>query len=67
MSSPEIPDSEYRGTAFIVTVFGTQSNHFALLITDRHVAEKLEGHDCYIRANKKIGGMAELRGRADTP
>ena len=62
---PEIPDPEYRGTAFIVTVPGTQSNHFAFLVTARHVAEKLEGRDFYVRANKKRGGMAELRGRAD--
>ena len=64
---PEIPDPEYRGTAFIVTAPGTQSNHFAFMVTARHVAEKLEGNDFYIRANKKRGGMAELRGFADNP
>jgi hypothetical protein len=64
---PEIPDPEYRGTAFIVTVPGTQSNHFAFMVTARHVAEKLEGNDFYIRANKKRGGMVELRGFADNP
>jgi hypothetical protein len=63
----EIPDPEYRGTAFIVTVPGTQDNDFAFMVTARHVAEKLEGNDFYIRANKKRGGMVELRGFADNP
>jgi len=62
---PEIPDPEYRGTAFIVTVPGTQDNHFAFMVTARHVAEKLEGQEFYIRANKKSGGTVELRGMAD--
>ena len=61
---PEIPDPEYRGTAFIVTVPGAQDNHFAFMVTARHVAEKLEGHDFYIRANKKSGGTVELLGTA---
>jgi len=64
---PEIPDPQYRGTGFIVTVPGTQDNHFAFMVTARHVAEKLEGNDFYIRANKKCGGMVELRGFADNP
>ena len=64
---PEIPDPEYRGTAFIVTVPGTQDNHFAFMVTARHVAEKLQGNDFYIRANKKRGGTVELRGCADDP
>jgi len=62
---PEIPDPEYRGTAFIVTVPGTQDNHYAFMVTARHIAEKLEGNDFYIRANKKVGGTVELLGRAD--
>lgn len=64
---PEIPDPEYRGTGFIVTVPGTQDNHFAFMVTASHVAEKLEGNDFYIRANKKRGGKVELRGFADNP
>jgi len=64
---PEIPDPEYRGTGFIVTVPGTQDNDFAFMVTARHVAEKLEGNDFYIRANKKRGGTVELRGFADNP
>jgi hypothetical protein len=64
---PEIPDPEYRGTAFIVTVPGTQDNHYAFMVTARHVAEKLQGNDFYIRANKKQGGTVELLGTADDP
>jgi hypothetical protein len=64
---PEVPDPEYRGTAFIVTMPGTQDNDFAFMVTARHVAEKLEGNDFYIRANKKRGGTVELRGFADNP
>jgi hypothetical protein len=64
---PEIPDPEYRGTTFIVTVPGENENHFAFMVTARHVAEKLEGKDFYIRANKKSGGVVELRGRPDNP
>ena len=64
---PETPDPQYRGTGFIVTVPGTQDNHFAFMVTARHVAEKLEGNDFYIRANKKCGGMVELRGFGDNP
>ncbi|MGB8771758.1 MAG: hypothetical protein WCC92_19245 [Candidatus Korobacteraceae bacterium] len=64
---PELPDPEYRGTAFIVTVPGKSDNHFAFMVTARHVAEVLEGNGFYIRANKKRGGTAELRGVADNP
>ena len=64
---PEMPEPEYRGTAFIVTVPGTQSNHFAFTVTARHVAERLQGKDYYIRANKKDGTAIALQGRASDP
>jgi hypothetical protein len=64
---PEMPEPEYRGTAFIVTVPGTQDNHFAFMVTARHVAEKLQGKKFYIRANKLGGGTAELEGQPDNP
>lgn len=62
---PEIPDPEYRGTAFIVSVPGTQQNDFVFVVTARHVAEKLEGSEFYIRANKRDGTAVALRGHAD--
>ncbi len=65
-----LPDSEpdpYRGTSYIVTVPGRNQNHFAFMVTARHVAEKLQGENFNIRANKKRGGTAELRGLADNP
>src|SRR5271167_3183477 len=64
---PEMPDPEYRGTAFIVTVPGTQDNDFAFMVTARHVAEKLEGKEFYIRANTRSGTAVALRGHADNP
>jgi hypothetical protein len=38
---PGDPDPQYGGTAFIVTVPGTQKNTFAFMVTARHVAERL--------------------------
>jgi len=64
---PEIPDPEYRGTGFIVTVPGTEQNDFAFMVTARHVAEHLQGKDFYIRVNRKNGGAIALRGLADNP
>ncbi len=64
---PDMPEPEYRGTAFIVTVPGTQSNHFAFAITARHVAEKLQGKEYYIRANKRDGTAIALNGRPSDP
>jgi hypothetical protein len=64
---PEMPEPEYRGTGFIVTVPGENKNHFAFMVTARHVAEKLAGKDFYIRVNKKDGTTAEMRGRPDNP
>src|SRR5579863_5217902 len=52
---PEMPEPEYRGTGFIVTVPGSQSNTFAFMVTARHVAERLQGNEFYIRANKRDG------------
>jgi hypothetical protein len=63
----EMPDPEYRGTAFIVTVPGTQENSFAYLVTARHVAEHLEGREFYIRVNHRNGTAVAMRGRADNP
>jgi len=62
----DMPDPEYRGTAFIVTVPGTQNNHFTYLVTARHVAEHLQGSEFYIRANHSNGTAVAMRGRADT-
>lgn len=64
---PELDPDRYRGTSYIVTVTGRNNNHFAFMVTARHVAEELEGNDFYIRANKKRGGMVELRGFGDNP
>lgn len=64
---PEMDPDCYRGTAYIVTVPGYNNNHFVFLVTARHVAEKLEGKEFYVRANKKHGGIAELRAFADNP
>jgi len=64
---PEMPEPEYRGTAFIVTVPGTQSNHFAFMVTARHVAEHLQKSEFYIRANKRDGTTVALKGRATDP
>jgi hypothetical protein len=64
---PELEPEPYHGTSYIVTVPGRNQNHFAFLVTARHVAEKLQGKNFYIRANKRNGGMAELRGLADNP
>lgn len=63
----EMPDPEYRGTAFIVTVPGTQNNSYAYLVTARHVAEHVMGKEFYIRVNRKIGTAVPMRGRADNP
>jgi len=64
---PGMPDPEYRGTGFIVTVAGANQNHFAFMVTARHVAEHLEGKDFYIRANRKDGTAVALRGLPDNP
>jgi hypothetical protein len=64
---PDMPEPEYRGTGFIVTVPGTQSNHFAFMVTARHVAERLQGKEFYIRANKRDGTFVALKGRPDDP
>ena len=64
---PDMAEPDYRGTAFIVTVPGTQQNHFAFTVTARHVAEHLQGKDYYIRANKEDGTAVALRGRASDP
>src|SRR5208282_2688073 len=64
---PGTPEPEYRGTAFIVMMPGENNNHFAFTVTARHVAEHLEGKDFYIRANKKDGTTAELKGTPETP
>jgi hypothetical protein len=64
---PELEPEPYRGTAYIVTVPGWNQNHFAFLVTARHVAERLQGENFYVRANKKRGGTAELRGFTDNP
>ncbi|MGA8735807.1 MAG: hypothetical protein WB558_17955 [Terriglobales bacterium] len=64
---PEIPEPEYGGTAFIVTWPGRNHNDFAFMVTARHVAEKLEGRDFYIRANTKKGKAVDLHGLPDNP
>jgi len=64
---PDMPEPEYRGTGFIVTVPGTQSNHFAFMVTARHVAERLQGKDFYIRANKRDRTAVALKGRPGDP
>jgi len=63
----EMPDPEYRGTAFLVTVPGKNRNHFAFLVTARHVAEHLEGKEFYVRVNHHSGAAVEMRGRSDNP
>ena len=52
---------------FIVTVPGTEDNHFAFMVTARHVAEKLEGHEFYIRVNTRDGKAVALKGLSDNP
>jgi hypothetical protein len=64
---PDMPEPEYRGTAFVVTVPGTQSNHFAFAVTARHVAEHLQGKEYYIRANRRGGSAVALKGRPSDP
>jgi hypothetical protein len=64
---PDMPEPEYRGTGFIVTVPGTQSNHFAFMVTARHVAERLQGKEFYIRANKRDRTFVALKGRPTDP
>lgn len=63
----EMPEPEYRGTGFIVTVPGTQNNTFAFMVTARHVAEHLQGKEFHIRVNKRDGTAVALRGRPDDP
>lgn len=78
---PEIPDPEYRGTAFIVTVPGSPTKvvyggvevevryPVAFLMTARHIVEKISkvgDGEFYIRANKKSGGVREIRVQSDT-
>ncbi len=64
---PEMPEPEYRGTGFIVTVPGTQSNTFAFMVTARHVAERLQGKEFYIRVNKRDRTAVALKGRPTDP
>ena len=64
---PDMPEPEYRGTGFIATVPGTQSNTFAFMVTARHVAERLQGKEYYIRANKRDRTAIALKGKADDP
>lgn len=52
------------GQVFTVTTDGVTSTicyPFMFLATAAHVAEKLDGFDFYIRANKKDGSLAELK------
>jgi|CZLA01.1.fsa_nt_gi hypothetical protein len=63
----EMPEPEYRGTAFIVTVPGTQSNHFAFLVTAGHVAKHLQGKEFYIRVNRRDGTAVAMKGRPSDP
>ncbi len=62
-----MPEPDYRGTSFIVTVPGTQDNTFAFMVTARHVAERLEGKEFYIRANKRNGTAVALKGLPSNP
>jgi len=64
---PDDPDPDYRGTGFIVMVKGTENNHFAFMVTARHVAEKLEGQEFYIRVNKRDGTAVDMKGLPDNP
>jgi hypothetical protein len=61
----EMPEPEYRGTGFLVTVPGTRQNHFAFMVTARHVAEKLEGNEFYVRVNRHNGKAVALKAAAD--
>jgi hypothetical protein len=56
-------DVAYRGTAFIVTVPGANDNDFAFTVTARHVAEKLQGNNYLVRANKKDGTPVVMYGK----
>jgi len=64
---PGTTDPEYRGTAFVVGVPGKHGNLFAFTVTARHVAEKLEGNEFVIRANRREGGVQVMHGHADNP
>jgi hypothetical protein len=64
---PDMMEPEYRGTGFVVTVPGTQLNHFAFMVTARHVAERLQGKEFYIRANKRDQTAVVLKGRPTDP
>jgi hypothetical protein len=67
VGSAEMPEPEYRGTAFIVTWPGRNHNDFAFMVTARHVAEHLEGNEFWIRANTKKGSAVDLKGLPDNP
>src|SRR5438477_4638474 len=74
----DLPEWEWKGTAYLITVPGypfsidheiegqKARTHFPfmLLATARHVAEKIEGRDFALRANKRNGTIAILEGHA---
>ena len=55
------PPQEYKGSVFS----GTTAYPFMFLATARHVAEKLEGRDFALRANKTDGSIVIIEGHAD--
>jgi hypothetical protein len=63
-----VPDSIVNVTSELPASRFMVTHHFPFrfLATARHVAEKLEGEEFLLRVNKKGGGVAIIRGHADT-
>lgn len=66
VQDPNTAQMIHLGTGFVVSVRGEVGNHFAFLVTARHIAERIENREWLFRMNTTSGSTVEMVARPNT-